>query len=88
MVGTCYSLAPERVTVTVHRQKHRDEGLVLVQEKTNNGFQPLGDKSTTPTGLFRVRASRLSETCYRCSLTPSGVGLSFADNTSRGGRHQ
>ena len=37
--GLIYSLAPERVTDPNTRQKHRDEGLVLVQEETQNGFQ-------------------------------------------------
>ena len=37
--GLVYSLAPERVTDPNTRQKHRDEGLVLVREETENGFQ-------------------------------------------------
>ena len=37
--GLVYSLAPERVTDPNTKQKHRDEGLVLVQEETQNGFQ-------------------------------------------------
>ncbi|MGB0761388.1 MAG: sulfatase-like hydrolase/transferase, partial [Rubripirellula sp.] len=37
--GLVYSLAPERVTDTNTRQKHRDEGLVLVEEQTRNGSQ-------------------------------------------------
>jgi len=37
--GLVYSLAPERVTNPNTRQKHRDEGLVLVQEETQNGSQ-------------------------------------------------
>ena len=37
--GLVYSLAPERVTDPDTRQKHRDEGLVLVKEKNENGFQ-------------------------------------------------
>ena len=37
--GLVYSLAPERVTDANTRQKHRDEGLVLVKEETQNGVQ-------------------------------------------------
>ena len=37
--GLVYSLAPQRVTDPNTRQKHRDEGLVLVQEKTEDGLQ-------------------------------------------------
>ena len=37
--GLVYSLAPERVTDANTRQKHRDEGLVLVEEQTRNGSQ-------------------------------------------------
>ena len=43
--GLVYSLAPERVTDRNTRQKHRDEGLVLVQEKTDNGFQPFLERT-------------------------------------------
>jgi len=43
--GLVYSLAPERVTDPNTRQKHRDEGLVLVQEKNKNGFQPFLERT-------------------------------------------
>ena len=44
--GLIYSLAPERETNPDIRQKHRDEGLVLVEEKTGtNGRQKLVGKT-------------------------------------------
>ncbi|MDG2012547.1 MAG: glycoside hydrolase family 30 beta sandwich domain-containing protein, partial [Pirellulaceae bacterium] len=43
--GLVYSLAPENVTDPNTRQKHRDEGLVLVQEKDSSGYQPMLEKT-------------------------------------------
>ena len=44
--GLVYSLAPEKETNTKVREKHRDEGLVLVEEKTGaNGRQKLIERT-------------------------------------------
>lgn len=44
--GLLYSIAPDRVTATKTRQKHRDEGLVLVEEKRGaNGDQKFLEKT-------------------------------------------
>ncbi|MDG2104643.1 MAG: glycoside hydrolase family 3 N-terminal domain-containing protein [Pirellulaceae bacterium] len=43
--GLVYSLAPENVTDPNTRQKHRDEGLVLVQEKDSSGYQTMLEKT-------------------------------------------
>ncbi|MCP4778076.1 MAG: hypothetical protein GY880_27970, partial [Planctomycetaceae bacterium] len=45
--GLVYSLAPDAVTNPNTRQKHRDEGLVLVQEKNVDGFQPFLENTKT-----------------------------------------
>jgi O-glycosyl hydrolase len=44
--GLLYSLAPDRVKHVKTRQKHRDEGLVLVEEKRGaNGYQKFLEKT-------------------------------------------
>jgi arylsulfatase A-like enzyme/O-glycosyl hydrolase len=44
--GLLYSIAPDRVTASKTRQKHRDEGLVLVEEKRGaNGDQKFLEKT-------------------------------------------
>ena len=46
MVGLIYSLAPDRVKDPKVRQKHRDEGLVLVEEKVGpRGRQELVERT-------------------------------------------
>lgn len=45
--GLVYSLAPDAVTNPNTRQKHRDEGLVLVQEKNVDGFQAFLENTKT-----------------------------------------
>ena len=45
--GLVYSLAPDAVTNPNTRQKHRDEGLVLVREKNVDGFQPFLETTKT-----------------------------------------
>jgi hypothetical protein len=44
--GLLYSLAPDRVKHVKTRQKHRDEGLILVEEKRGaNGYQKFLEKT-------------------------------------------
>lgn len=81
--GLLYSLAPEQITDPNVRQKHRDEGLVLVSEKIDNGYQPFVERTKkfhtfrqysafVRPGFQRIEVGSFSDMQVSAYLDPSG----------------
>ncbi|MCP4885671.1 MAG: sulfatase-like hydrolase/transferase [Planctomycetaceae bacterium] len=74
--GLLYSLAPERITDPNTRQKHRDEGLVLVDENNSNGFQAFLER-TKKFYTFRQYSAFVRPGYQRIAIkSPEGLQVS------------
>ena len=81
--GLVYSLAPENITDPNTRQKHRDEGLILVEEKNQNGFQPFVEE-TKKSYVFRQYSNYIRPGYRRIAInTPENIQLSAYQSPDR-----